>query len=591
MIRRIILALLALQVLTLGSWQGSRAQGQELLNNQSFESYYPTGGVLVPTGWTLTASAPVGSSGHKWPGESLNGASWDVNATKTVFTFVGYQVVPGVRSGSKLRFSAWANVFTCDRNTSCIENGKSYRVSDQGSQGKTRIGVDPKGGTDPNSPSVQWSAFIAPFDQFQQMIIDFTSQNDNGVTVFLYFTESVGMMLNHVYWDDASLQLLQPGQGGASGGSGGSGNSGNSGGSNSQFAPPVKVQGAQPDGSIIHIVQAGDTLSSIAYAYKITVQQLRKLNKLSEDDWVLQIGQKIIVKGPDQATAAATGVATGAATGAATNSATDGVQGTESFGAIITATPTLKIPVSITLSAESTDQAATPAAPVGTDEVTKVALAPSTQEVTAAATEAPTVATAAPTAVATAQATSAPTNTPEPTAVAIQTTPLPTVAPINKQGSICVTAFDDANANHWMDAGEKLLAGVNLNLSQRGSAVKTLATTADSPSCFSDIAPGIYAIAAVPPVSYGTTTSGQLEVEVKPGVPLALSFGAAKGYAATPASSDLVVKDVQPPASAQVSKSAQVLDTVVGNSGLIVFGLAGLVLVAGLGMAMVIRRR
>jgi len=546
-IRRTILALLALQLLTLGGGQLSRAQGQELLNNPSFESYYGSNGNLVPTGWTLTSSVPVSSSGHTWPGESRTGASWDVNATRTVFTMIAYQIVPGVRAGSKLRFSAWANVFTCNRETSCIEDGRSYRVSDQGSQARTRIGVDPKGGTDPNSPNVVWSAFIAPFDQFQQMIIDFTSQNDNGVTVYLYATQSVGMLLNHVYWDDASLQLLRPGQGGTPGAAGG--------GSNAQFAPPVKTQEAQPDGSIIHIVQPGDTLSSIAYAYKVTVQQLRALNRLSEDAWVLQIGQKIIVRPPDKALAAATGAATGAAT--------EAVSGGETFGAIITSTATVSVPLNLTLPPESSS-------------------AP-----TAAGTSAATLATAP-----VMSAPSTETSTPEPTQVAIQTTPLPTVAPISKDGAVCVTAFEDTNINHWMDADEKLLAEVSLTLSQRGQPVKTLTTTATSPVCFSEIPPGIYAIAATPPGNYGLTTSGQLEVEVKPGVSLALSFGAASGYRSTPVGTDQAAQDVTPPAtSTQPDKTAAVLETLIGNSGLIVFGLAGFVLVIGLGMVLVIRRR
>jgi LysM repeat protein len=546
--RRTILALLALQLLTLGNWQASRAQDQELLNNPSFESYYESNGTLVPTGWTLTSSVPVSSSGHTWPGESRSGASWNVNATRTVFTMIAYQIVPGVRAGSKLRFSAWANVFTCNRETSCIEDGRSYRVSDQGSQARTRIGVDPKGGTDPNSPNVVWSAFIAPFDQFQQMIIDFTSQNDNGVTVYLYATQSVGMLLNHVYWDDASLQLLRPGQGGNTPGAA-------DGGSNSQFAPPVKTQEAQPDGSIIHIVQPGDTLSSIAYAYKVTVQQLRALNRLSEDAWVLQIGQKIIVRPPDKALAAATG--------AATNVATEAADGGETFGAIITSTATVSIPVNLTLPPETSSAPAAAQTLAATLPATLLATAPA-----------------------------ADTSTPEPTRVAIQTTPLPTVPPISKDGSVCVTAFEDSNTNHWMDADEKLLAGVGLTLSQRGQTVKTLTTTATSPVCFSEIPPGIYAIGAAPPGNYGLTTSGQLEVEVKPGVPLALSFGAASGYRSTPVGTDQAAQGATPPAaSAQPDKTAAVLDMLIGNSGLIVFGLAGLVLVVGLGMVMVIRRR
>jgi serine/threonine protein kinase len=80
------------------------------------------------------------------------------------------------------------------------------------------------------------------------------------------------------------------------------------------------------------------------------------------------------------------------------------------------------------------------------------------------------------------------------------------------QFAFCVTVFEDVNANHWMDADEKLLPGVALNLSQSGSSgntVKTLTTAADSPTCFSSIGPGTYGIAAVPPTSYGYPHMGE----------------------------------------------------------------------------------
>ncbi len=529
MSKRRLMALLALWIITFAPRQAIQAQGQELLQNPSFESYYGTPQGLVPQGWTLTSNAPVSSAGHTWPGESRTGAAWDISATKTAFTFIGYQFVPGVRAGSKLRFSAWANVFTCDRNTSCIEAGRSYRVSDQSSGARTRIGADPKGGTDPNAPSVVWSAFTAPFDVYQQMTIDFDSQNDNGVTVFLYATQSVGMLLNHAYWDDASLQLLTPGNGLAT--------------DTPQYAPMVRTQEAQPDGSIIHVVQPGDTLSSIAYAYKVTVQQIRDLNHLSPDFRFLQIGQKLLIKPPDKA------IATGAATGAATSPATSAAAGaaTEAQVESSTGMPSPQTPV---------------AAAVGS------------------------VVTANPTEVAIAAATP----TPEPTRVVEQDTPLPTVIPINKETSVCVTTFDDTNANHWQDSGEKLLPGVTLNLMQGGQSVKSVTTTADNPACFTGMAPGVYQITAIPPNNYGLTTSGQLEIEVKPGAPITLTFGAANGYKPTPANT-LLNDGSLPPASAQQSKTAPFLDTLLANSGLIVFGLAGLVLVGGLGLALMIRRR
>lgn len=295
---------LGLLVLTVGLVLGARAafhtqaQGQELLQNPQLTQYYGTGqgDSVVPIGWELITSAPVRSAQQKWVFNEFPGftASWEVTANDRTFVMYGIQFVPGVRKGTKLRFSAFSNVYTCNnRATSCIDSALGKRVSDQASQARTRIGVDPNGGKDPNSPNVFWSSYIAPYDRFEQMIIDFESQNDNGVTVFLNATQAVPMALNSVYWDKPSLQTIGPG---------------------SPFAPvgppatptPASVpfvtpQGQQPDGSIVHIVAPGDTLSSIAYAYKVTVDEIRQLNNIPKDEYVLLPGQKLLIRPPQVA--------------------------------------------------------------------------------------------------------------------------------------------------------------------------------------------------------------------------------------------------------------------------------------------------
>ncbi|MCC7450130.1 MAG: LysM peptidoglycan-binding domain-containing protein [Anaerolineae bacterium] len=539
MFKRKITALLALAFLiinSVGVWQSAGAQGQELLQNPSFETHYTAGnGQIVPTGWTLVASVPVGSSGHTWPGESRTGASWKINNNKAVFTAVGYQFVPGIRAGTRLRFSAWGNVYTCDRDDSCIDGSKGYRISMQESQSRTRIGVDPKGGTDYNAATVQWTPYISPFDHFEQMTIDFTSANDNGVTVFLFATQTTGMFLNHVYWDDASLQAISGSAPAASSSGGGVAVAAPT--QAPLVAPAVRTQPPQADGSIVHTVQAGDTLSSIAVAYKVTVQQIRELNNLSPDFRFLQIGQKLIIKPADQPA--------GSGAASAETQSADSSGGTPAFGALITPSPTAVLPIQNTFSPNA-----------------------------AAITEQPGVATT------------------QPTPVALQpTATIPTVAPISKEGSLCITAFDDANINRWKDADEKLLAGMQLKLTQGSQASQTATTGADNPSCFNNLTAGNYTIAAVPPADYGLTTAGQFEIEIKPGVPLALSFGAAKGYQPTPVGS-LIKNELPPPSlSAQPGKTGGMLDVVFNNMGLIVIGVAGLIVVAGIGLALVMRRR
>jgi LysM repeat protein len=275
------------------------AQGQNILINGTMDEYYGIGGArVVPTGWKYSANIETSTSKHVWQFENTQyGGSWHVSTMSAAFTFIGSQFVPGVRRGTPLRFSASANVFTCNQQTSCIDsNGR--RTSEQASGARTRIGIDPTGGQDPNAASVIWSPFISPWDNFQQMSVDGTSQNDNGVTVFLYYTQASSMLLNNVYWDNATLSA--PGSGAPL--------PTLPGGTPAPTATPippagvpfVTPQGQQSDGSVVHTVQSGDTLSSIAFAYGVTVAQIRELNGIPEGEFLLQPGQRLIIKPPDE---------------------------------------------------------------------------------------------------------------------------------------------------------------------------------------------------------------------------------------------------------------------------------------------------
>lgn len=68
----------------------------------------------------------------------------------------------------------------------------------------------------------------------------------------------------------------------------------------SQYMVPVSVGTARPDGDVIHQVQYGQSLWSIAIAYGTTIKNIQALNKL-DDDLIVYQGQNLLVlKGATQ---------------------------------------------------------------------------------------------------------------------------------------------------------------------------------------------------------------------------------------------------------------------------------------------------
>ncbi len=66
------------------------------------------------------------------------------------------------------------------------------------------------------------------------------------------------------------------------------------GGAISQFMVPITKSTAGPDGNVIHTVQYGQTLWSIAIDYGTTIKDIKALNNLGESELVYQ-GQELIV--------------------------------------------------------------------------------------------------------------------------------------------------------------------------------------------------------------------------------------------------------------------------------------------------------
>lgn len=577
MIKMRIRLLVLLVLVVLGGTLVTNAQDDNKLTNGGLEegSFGPYTGrrggtfpIYLPNGWNYWFASPTSDrtnvgertsiQPHPGPGPSPHGGTRALNISCGYFTCTAaiYQTVSGIQVGTNVQATAWSQIKACNLGggTSC--------GSSPASGSETRIGIDPSGGSDPNSPAIVWSAWVTPHDQWLSQTVSATATSTN-VTVFLYSTQPNIADLNKTYWDDASL---------TGGGAGGAAPGLTPAVPPTATPPPyvafVVPQGEQPDGSIIHTVQNGDTMDSIAYAYGTTRTELLKLNNLQSANFIFP-GQKLIVKPPTK-------------TAESTAEATSETVAPQTGGENVAPAPTTD-----TSSPETTPETG----------VTSVAVVPTTVPATVQPTTAP---TDAPTSVpATAQPTvdsSQPTTPPEPTKP-LATAPVVVanagaLDPSAVTAQVCVLLFEDTNQNRIQENGENLLAGGVISLLKGSDSAGTYTTDGKAePHCFDKLGAGDYIVSASAPGGYGLTTPDQLRVQLQPGSTINLVFGAAKG-----------VQPVQPPTAdanavalaatpAPSTQPAPLANQLLSISGLVVFGLAAVVLIGGIGLAIVLRRR
>lgn len=537
------------------------AQDSNLLTNGGLERpYYVLSGPTRtgPQGWSLwVGGGDPDALPYTEAAQVLEGAAaWNIRQNGAAFTAAGYQTVSGIEPGQMLRVAASGRVFTCnDAVQGCTIPNAPFRRSDATAGAALKVGLDPAGGTNPMAGTVKWSPEIAPYDQWIEMTVTAAAEAGS-VTVFLYMAQARGLALNNAYWDRVSLVVAEEGTLPDTGGE----------------VPYVVPQNVRPDGSIVHIVQAGDTLYSIVVAYSqygVTLDSIAELNaSIRPTTRYLRPGQEIVILPPGSVDPATGRLVTGSNTPTAS----------ESPAASPTTAPD---PVETTLTATAT--------------------ATHTPEPTAAPTETP-MPTGTPTATPTDTATPAPTPTPTETPTS---TPLP-VALAATEGELCVAVYQDADVNGAFDDGEPPLPGAQIALEPGAntpgeSSVQDF--NGDDPTLCMDLPPGEYTVSAWLPAGYGATGPDSAVIALASGREVRVSFGGAEGYAPTAVpdagSESPAGEEIEPGAVAPVVEVAAqnedngeqtLLDQVYDHSGYIVLGFAGVVAVGGVLLLLAVRR-
>ena len=541
-----------------------------LLNNGgleqgSFGNYVGTtrSDLTIPVGWSLWL--PIGSSaGYYDRGDRVFGFPHQgvgpapVEGT-TAANFSGgyvqyrmalYQSV-GVTAGTALRAEVTTQVKSCTPANEGSGCGSSLE-----SGASTRIGIDPDGGTDPGAAEIVWSSFLEPHDQWLTQGVDATATGGT-VTVFIYHTQRVPNTFNNVWMDNVKLFAGGGGGAAASVATAVPGVPIPTATPAQQYAQFVNPQGSRDDGSVVHTVASGDTLAAIAVAYGVPTTTILSLNPQLGHGAIVQLGQQIIIS---------------QGSGSTPSEPTPAESASTSADSLPTEEPLIEV---INTDPKRTGQ---PLDVGGILDLASVAVAEN------------------------------PTPTLEPTADTPTVTPIPIgdapviasneVIPSVDMGAntatVCLSMFEDVNQNRYKEADEALLKDGILQIKLGAELVVEYETDGESePKCFSDLEAQTYTITASPAVGYGLTTPTQLQVPLTAGSVVNLAFGTAKGIQSVPVpqggdfSAFATQTNVQ---QASIEEPTSLLDQLLGISGIIVVGIAVVIVLTGIGVAVVLRR-
>jgi LysM repeat protein len=199
-----------------------------------------------------------------------------------------------VPPGSTLRISAQARAFA--------NTDDHPAPSDSSVPVRMRIGAEPNGSIEWASGTVRWSGEVNPHNGWVPVTLDVTAGATGKVTIFLSANYRGHSRLHlDAWWDSVSATVIGAGAAATSTSAPAPAATAIPGGAAATTAPnnpPAPVTNLQtptpgPDGTIVYVVQTGDTLWSIAARAGITVDQLKALNGLTSD--IISVGQRLVL--------------------------------------------------------------------------------------------------------------------------------------------------------------------------------------------------------------------------------------------------------------------------------------------------------
>lgn len=265
------------------------------------------------------------------------------------------QDVTGLEVGRKYRIVAPIFVDLVEK----YENGQKVPPH-RNDSGFVRFGAGKLGAPWLDSSQIHYSPYwtadnVNPFYQAMPIFIwDFVA-TESDMTLFIEMGSNYPWSNNGFFIDGVGLFALDQKDGSVS--SGGSGSGGSSGGGGSAAAPagtplptstPLPTPTPRADGSIAHIVGAGDTFWSIAIQYAPALglsaeEALPVIMALNNNPAFISAGQEILIKEPDPNAVAGAAAAESEAASEGETTEGDGeaivVEGEEAAEAEATATP------------------------------------------------------------------------------------------------------------------------------------------------------------------------------------------------------------------------------------------------------------